>query len=42
MSLDAELAIAFTVFWLQLYSHAARHREEPFWKGFLDPFGLNP
>lgn len=29
----------FLIVWLTIYTHAANHTNEPFWRGFLNPFG---
>lgn len=37
--LVTELALAWLVLWLQVYAHAERNQHDPFWFGFLHPFG---
>ena len=33
-----DLVIVWMVFYLILYTYAAKHCDEPFWDGFLNPF----
>lgn len=35
---DVEIIQAFLTAWLNLYAHAARNIDDPFWAGFLNPF----
>ena len=39
MDLFTQLAMAWLVFWLHLYAYAAKNQRDPFWYGFLRPFG---
>lgn len=42
MTWEIWLCIGFVICWVALYWYAIAHRDEPFWSGFLDPFGFNP
>jgi len=34
------IGISYVVGYIAVLCYAVRHRDEPFWRGFLDPYGL--
>lgn len=42
MTWEIWACIGFVVLYVALYWYALTHRDDPFWHGFLDPFGWQP
>lgn len=40
LSWDVAALQLFLVVWFTLYAYAGNRRSEPFWAGFLNPFGI--